>query len=153
MARESVRARLAREQAEWKPGMPKPRRSVRMMFASTVLTLQGLAVAFATLAMIGLYRGEPALPWLLAGGTALAIGCIATCAVLTKPWGIKLGWVMQVLTFALAFAIPLALIVAVGFTGCWVYALVKGKQIDEENARRDEEERRYFEEHGTSAPA
>ncbi|GAA1348154.1 DUF4233 domain-containing protein [Falsarthrobacter nasiphocae] len=141
MARESVRARLERERAEWRPGMPKPRRSVRMLFASTVLTLQGLAVAFATLTFIGLYRGHEGLPWMIAFGVAVALGCIATCAVLSKPWGLRLGWVMQVLTFAVAVFVPIMLVVAAGFTGCWIYALVKGRQIDEENARRDEAER------------
>lgn len=147
MARESIRQRLERQQAEWRPGMPKPRRSVRTMFASTVLVLQALAVAFATLAMIGLYRGSSALPWLLAGGAALAVALVACCAVLQKPWGVKAGWALQILTFALGIAIPLMLIVAAGFTGCWIYALVKGRQIDAENAERDRLEAEYRREH------
>lgn len=148
MARKSVREKLAEQQAQWRPGMPKPRRSVRMMFASTVLTLQALAIAFASLAMIGLYRGHAGLPWMIATGLVLAAACLGTCAVLSRPYGIKLGWVLQVLTFGLAIWIPAMIIVAIGFTACWAYALVKGKKIDDENAERDEAERLYREQHG-----
>ncbi len=151
MARKSVREKLAEEQAQWRPGMPKPRRSVRMLFASTVLTLQALAVVFASLAMIGLYRGNPNLPWMIGAGLALAAAFIGACAVLAKPWGIKLGWALQLLAFGLALWIPAMALVALGFTGCWAYALVKGKKIDEENAERDEAERLYREQHGETA--
>ena len=56
-------AKLTKAQREWRPGMPKKRRSTKVMFASTVLLLEAFVAFFATLAVFGLRRDEfpPAL--------------------------------------------------------------------------------------------
>ncbi|HEY1158896.1 MAG TPA: DUF4233 domain-containing protein, partial [Arthrobacter sp.] len=64
-------ARLTKAQRVWRPGMPKMRRSTKVMFASTVLLLEAFVMFFATLVVFGLRRGEfpPAL--ILGVGIAL----------------------------------------------------------------------------------
>src|SRR6476661_7023035 len=87
-------AKLTKAQREWRPGMPKKRRSTKVMFASTVLLLEAFVVFFATLAVFGLRRGEfpPAL--ILGVGIALSLIMVFACAVLSKPWGVGLGWIL-----------------------------------------------------------
>ena len=53
-------AKLTKAQREWRPGMPKKRRSIKIMFASTVLLLEAFVAFFATLVVFGLYRDEVA---------------------------------------------------------------------------------------------
>src|SRR6478735_11274309 len=90
-------ARLTKAQREWRPGMPKKRRSTKVMFASTVLLLEAFVALFGTLAVFGLRRGE--LPPLLVFGVGIGLSLVLvlTCAVLSKPWGVALGWILQVL--------------------------------------------------------
>lgn len=45
--------RMTKAQREWRPGMPKKRRSTKVMFASTVLLLEAFVVFFATLTVFG----------------------------------------------------------------------------------------------------
>ena len=66
-------AKLTKAQREWRPGMPKKRRSTKVMFASTVLLLEAFVVFFGTLAVFGLRAGRiPAGPGLLGGDRACA---------------------------------------------------------------------------------
>jgi hypothetical protein len=51
-------AKLTKAQREWRPGMPRKRRSTKVMFASTVLLLEAFVMFFATLAVFGLRRGK-----------------------------------------------------------------------------------------------
>ncbi len=51
-------AKLTKAQREWRPGMPKKRRSTRVMFASTVLPLEAFVAFFVTLAFFGLTRDK-----------------------------------------------------------------------------------------------
>ena len=61
-------AKLTKAQREWRPGMPKKRRSTKVMFASTVLLLEAFVAFFATLAVFGLRRGEISPALILVGG-------------------------------------------------------------------------------------
>ncbi|WP_372699114.1 DUF4233 domain-containing protein [Arthrobacter sp. JSM 101049] len=130
-------ARMTKAQREWRPGMKKKRRSTRVLFASTVLTLEAGVALFATLAVFGLYRDEinPALIFLV-GGWIMAV-CILACAFLSKPLGYWIGWTVQVILILLGFVDPSMFVVGVLFALCWWYAVTKGRTIDRENARRD----------------
>ncbi|WP_323958557.1 DUF4233 domain-containing protein [Arthrobacter sp. JZ12] len=129
--------RQTRAQREWRPGMPKKRRSIRVMFASTVLLLEAFVVLFATLVVFGL-RGDSIPVGLILGfGLALSALLVAACAVLTKPFGISLGWVLQVLIIATGFAEPMMFLVGALFAFAWLYAVRTGARLDRENVERD----------------
>lgn len=139
-------AKLTKAQREWRPGMPKKRRSTKVMFASTVLLLEAFVAFFATLAVFGLKRGEPAL--VLGLGITLSVVLILACAVLSRPWGIGVGWVMQLVLILSGFVEPTMFVVGALFAACWWYGIRAGMRIDRENAQRDREQAEWNASHG-----
>lgn len=131
-------ARLTKKQLEWYPGMKRAPRSIKVMFASTVLTLEALVAFFITLAAFGSFYNDATwikvLVW-VAGLTLVAV-CVATPAFLGKAWGYTLGWVLQVLLILTGLVVPMTLVVSVCFALCYWYAVAKGEQLDRENAQR-----------------
>ncbi|WP_417220989.1 DUF4233 domain-containing protein [Arthrobacter sp.] len=140
-------ARMTKAQREWRPGMKKKRRSTRVLFASTVLTLEAGVALFATLAVFGLYRESisPALIFLV-GGWIMAV-CILACAFLSKPLGYWIGWAVQILLILLGFVDASMFVVGILFAACWWYAVTKGASMDRDNALRDAAQARWEAEH------
>lgn len=133
-------ARMTKAQREWRPGMPKKRRSTKVLFASTVLALEAFVVLFATLVVFGLNR-DTLNPWLvIGGGLVLALAMIGTCAFLTKPAGLAVGWVLQLLLIASGFLEPMMFLIGVLFAATWWYGLRAGARVDRENRERDRQQ-------------
>lgn len=138
--------RRTRAQREWRPGQSQPPRSVKALFASTVLCLEAVLLFFFGLAAWGLNQNDWYAWWLFGGLCALAVVCVLACAVLHRPFGYPLGWVLQVMmvlsfvTVALlseyGLGVLLALIPGVAFTACWWYAVTKGEVLDAEKMER-----------------
>ena len=103
--------KLTKAQREWRPGMPKKRRSTKVMFASTVLLLEAFVAFFATLAVFGLRRGELPPALILGVGIALSVVMILACAVLSKPWGVGLGWILQIVLILTGIVEPMMFLV------------------------------------------
>ena len=120
--------------------MPKKRRSTKVMFASTVLLLEAFVVFFATLAVFGLRRGEfpPAL--ILGIGIALSVVMVLACAVLSKPWGVGLGWILQIVLILTGIVEPMMFLVGALFGLAWWYGIRTGIRIDREAAQREREQ-------------
>jgi len=133
-------ARLTKAQREWRPGMPKKRRSTKVMFASTVLLLEAFVAFFATLAVFGLRRGEFPPVLILSAGLLLSVVLILTCAVVSKHWGVGLGWVLQLVLILTGFAEPVMFVVGVLFALSWWYGIRAGIRIDKESAQREREQ-------------
>jgi hypothetical protein len=107
--------------------------------AGTVIGAQGLAVFFGALVARGLAsanNSDTSGRFLLIG-SALAVLCILDAALLRRPWGVTLGWALQIATFACAFVVPSMLLVGVLFGGLWLTALVQGRSMDERVRRVD----------------
>lgn len=140
-------AKLTKAQREWRPGMPKKRRSIRVMFASVVLTLEAFLVLFATLAVFGLQRDvlHPAV--ILGGGLLLSAVLIGTCAFLSKPAGPVIGWILQLVIIATGFLQPEMFLVGAVFACTWWYALKTGMRLDRENRQRDREQAEWEKAH------
>ncbi len=141
--------RYTKKQLAWRPGQRKQQRSIAVMFGSSTLTLEALVVVFAGLALFGkhgLMEGG-GLPYLL---TCVVIGVvmILACAFLRYPWGIALGWSLQVVMIALGILEPMMYFVG-GLFGCiWAYGIIKGKQMDRENVQRAREQAEWEAQHG-----
>jgi hypothetical protein len=133
-------ARLTKAQREWRPGMPKKRRSTKVMFASTVLLLEAFVVLFGTLAVFGLRRNDfpPAL--ILSVGIGLCLVFILTCAVLSKPWGVGLGWILQLVLILAGIVEPTMYVVGLLFALSWWYGIRTGIRIDREAAQRQRDQ-------------
>ncbi|MFP3580430.1 DUF4233 domain-containing protein [Arthrobacter sp. fls2-241-R2A-200] len=132
--------KMTKAQREWRPGMPKKRRSTKVMFASTVLLLEAFVAFFGTLVVFGLKRGEVNPAIILGVGIALAVVLIAACAVLSRPWGIAVGWILQVVLILTGLAEPTMFVVGILFAICWWYGIRTGIRIDREVAQRDREQ-------------
>jgi hypothetical protein len=142
---------MTKAQREWRPGMPKKRRSTKVMFASTVLLLEAFVAFFGTLAVFGLKRGEVDPGIILGVGIALSIVLVLACAVLSKPWGIAVGWALQLVLILTGFAEPTMFIVGILFAICWWYGIRAGMRIDREVAQRDREQAEWDAAHGDEA--
>ena len=144
-------AKLTKAQRDWRPGMPKKRRSTKVMFASTVLLLEAFVVLFGTLAVFGLRRNEfpPAL--IFAVGIGLCLVFIFTCAVLTKPWGVGLGWILQLVLILAGIVEPTMYVVGLLFAISWWYGIRTGIRIDAEAAKRAREQAEWDAAHPAGA--
>ncbi|QNE14901.1 DUF4233 domain-containing protein [Pseudarthrobacter sp. NBSH8] len=146
-------AKLTKAQREWRPGMPRKRRSTKVMFASTVLVLEAFVVFFATLAVFGLKRGEfpPAL--ILGIGIALSVVMVLACAVLSRPWGVGLGWILQIVLILTGIIEPMMFLVGALFGLAWWYGIRTGIRIDSEAAKREREQAEWNASHGNAPEA
>lgn len=139
-------ARQTRSQKEWEPGQSRPPRSVKALFASTVLCLEGALMFFFGLAAWGLNQNESHAWWIFGAACVLAVLCVALCGVLHRPWGYLTGWVMQgaiIVCFAVValmtsegLVVGLAILPGLAFAACWWYAVSKGAQLDVEKMER-----------------
>lgn len=139
--------RMTKAQRAWRPGMPQKRRSTKVMFASTVLGLEGFVVFFATLAVFGLRSKEIPPAVILTVGIGLSVLLIVACAFLTKKWGIWLGWILQLVLISIGFVEPMMFVIGPLFAISWWYALRAGARIDRENIERDREQAEWEKSH------
>ncbi|WP_405471952.1 DUF4233 domain-containing protein [Paenarthrobacter ilicis] len=144
-------AKLTKAQREWRPGMPKKRRSTKVMFASTVLLLEAFVAFFGTLVVFGLRRGEVDPAIILGVGITLSVVLVLACAVLSKPWGLGLGWALQLVLILTGLAEPTMYVVGVLFAICWWYGIRAGMKIDREVVQRDREQAEWNAAHGDQA--
>lgn len=79
---------------------------------------------------------ESVAPWWgIVAGSVVAVLMILTARVVRYPWGIALGWALQVIVALGAFLVPALAIVAVIFGGMYAYATIKGAALDRRNAQ------------------
>ena len=143
-------ARMTKAQREWRPGQPARRRSVRTMFASSVLVMEAFIAFFAALTAYGVLGrdlGDGARVWVLAGGTLLALVLGLAPAVLGRPWGYAVGWALQVLFVATGLVLPAMFFVGGLCLLGWWYAVATGARLDRENAARDAAQAQWELEH------
>lgn len=107
--------------------------------AGVVIGTQGLAVFFGALVARALAaaKGSPTSSTFLLIGSLLAVLCILDAGLLRRPWGITLGWVLQLATLACAFIVPAMLAVGLLFGALWLMALIQGRAMDEHTKRVD----------------
>ena len=110
--------------------------------AGVVIGTQGLAVFFGALVARALAATKgpdtsSTSSTLLLIGSLLAVFCILDAGLLRRPWGITLGWVLQIATLACALIVPLMLVVGLLFGALWLTALVQGRNMDEHTKRVD----------------
>lgn len=118
--------------------------------AGVVIGTQGLVVFFGALVARSLAAAkdpQTSSTFLLIG-SLLAVLCILDARLLRRPWGVTLGWVLQIATLACAFIVPMMLLVGLLFGALWLTALVQGRTMDEHTSRVDAQ---WYAGHETSA--
>ncbi|GAB3079002.1 DUF4233 domain-containing protein [Pedococcus soli] len=108
---------------------------------ATVLAGQGIVVFLGALVArgIALADGDDAGSTWLWVGTGLALLCFVAAGMMRRPYGVTVGWLIQVATFAAAFVVPAMLIVGFIFLLLWVGSLVVCHRVEQEQARRQHE--------------
>lgn len=116
----------------------RPPRTLVQKLAPIVLGFEAIVVVLVGLTIFGL----KALPagieqwWAIVGAAVVALACIVTAGMITKPWAIGVGWVIQAIIALSAFFEPTIVIVVLIFGGMWGYATIMGARLD---ARRPTE--------------
>ena len=107
--------------------------------AGVVIGTQGLAVFFGALVARALAAANDsrtsATPMVV--GSLLALLCIVDAGLLRRPWGVTLGWLLQIATLATAVIVPTMLLVGLLFGALWLTALIQGRAMDEHMSRVD----------------
>ncbi|MCU1543380.1 MAG: hypothetical protein JWM50_1245 [Microbacteriaceae bacterium] len=102
------------------------------MLLSIVLALEAVLVFFVTLVVYGLRSLEPGVAF--GGGAVLIVALLLTGRLLRHPWGVWIGWMLQVVLLATGLLVPLMYLIAACFLAIWIYCFVKGRQIDRQKA-------------------
>lgn len=97
--------------------------------AAAVIGSQSVVVALAGLVAYSLESGRRHTGYLWTG-VVLALLCIVAAGTLRRPWGVTLGWALQVATLASAVVVPVMLAVGLIFGALWIVALVQGPKLD-----------------------
>lgn len=115
-----------------------PGKMTRRLLA-VVIGTQGLVVFFGALVARSLAAvdGSDTSGSFMLTGSVLAVLCILDAGLLRRPWGVTMGWVLQVATVACAFVVPLMLLVGLLFGALWLTALVQGHAMDEHTRQVD----------------
>lgn len=107
---------------------------------ATVLGGQSIVIFFGALTNMGLTDDpRPVVAGLtpFALMSALAVAAIVVAALMKRPFGPALGWVVQVLTILSGVWVPSMVFVGLLFAAIYGYCQHVGRRIDREQARRD----------------
>lgn len=107
---------------------PRRDRTATESLLSVVLVLEAIVVVFGMLVIYGLRVVEPVAAF--GGGAVLILLLIVATRVVRYPWGQWFGHALQVLLLATVFLEVLAGVSAAIFVGFWIWAFVKGRQLD-----------------------
>ncbi|MGB4135878.1 MAG: DUF4233 domain-containing protein, partial [Microbacterium sp.] len=111
---------------------PRPPRTLTQKLAPVVLGFEAVVVFLAGLTVFGLQKMPAGLPqwWGIVGGVIVAAAMLALAGMITRPWAIAAGWVLQGVVALAAFLVPAILFVVLIFGGMWAYATIMGARID-----------------------
>ncbi len=107
---------------------PRRERSATESLLSVVLILEAIVVVFGMLVIFGLRVVEPVVAF--TGGAVLILLLVLATRIVRYPWGQWVGHGLQVVLLATAFLEILAGVAAAIFVGFWIWAFVKGRQLD-----------------------
>ncbi|WP_243225906.1 DUF4233 domain-containing protein [Microbacterium sp. CIAB417] len=111
---------------------PRAPRTLVQKLAPIVLGFEAIIVFLAGLTIFGLRVLPEGIPhwWGIVGGAILAVACIAVAGLITRPWAIAAGWVIQLIIALSAILVPAILMVVLVFGGMWAYATIMGAKLD-----------------------
>ncbi|MGL3151403.1 DUF4233 domain-containing protein [Microbacterium sp. A82] len=114
---------------------PRPERAPRTLvqkLAPMVLGFEAIVVILAGLTIFGLNALPDGIPqwWAIVGGAVVALAMVVVAGMITKPWAIGAGWVLQVIVALAGIFVPAIVIAALVFGGMWAYATIMGARLD-----------------------
>lgn len=111
---------------------PRPPRTLVQKLAPIVLGFEAIVVFLVGLTIFGLKTLPAGVEqwWGIVAGAVMGLACIVVAGMITKPWAITAGWVIQVIIALAAFLVPAVLLVVLIFGGMWAYATIVGARLD-----------------------
>ncbi len=115
------------------PATRRPARKMTRRLAAVVLGGQAPVVLFGAVGARALAdaSGSSRASTYLIVGLCLALACLLVAGLLRRPWGVTLGWGVQVATLLCGFVVPVMFVIGVIFGGLWWVALVQGARMDD----------------------
>ena len=113
-------------------GGARRERTATESLLSIVLVLEAIVVFFVALTVYGLDQLPAGLA--LGGGAALILVLALDARLVRSPFGIWLGWVLQLVLILLGLVTPVMWFVGAGFAALWVFCFLKGRQLDRAKA-------------------
>ena len=107
-------------------------RTVTASLAAIILATEFLVVVLASLVLFGLGTLPPGAA--LGGGGAVLVLIGIAAALASRPIGIALGWLVQVVLVLCIVADVAVGIVGLVFAGLWTYSIIVGRRIDRRTA-------------------
>jgi hypothetical protein len=107
---------------------PRRTRTATESLLAVALGLEAAVMFFVTLTVYGLRVLEP-LPAFIGGGVFIVLLVVAARLTRSRA-GVMFGWVLQLALIATGILLPVLYVVGLGFTGIWIFCLVKGRQLD-----------------------
>ncbi len=101
--------------------------------AAVVVAFQVIVVLLGGLVAYALASAQQAsvqTAYLWVGGL-LALLCIVTAGTMRRPWGVAIGWAVQIASLVSAVVVPLMFVVGLIFGALWITALVQGAKMDQ----------------------
>jgi hypothetical protein len=114
--------------ANGKPARAKRARSATESLLSVVLVMEAIVVTFGALVIYGLRVVDPILAF--GGGAVLIVMLLVAGRLVRYRWGQWFGHLMQLILLATFVLEPLAGVAAAIFVGFWIWAVIKGRQLD-----------------------
>ncbi|WP_036278296.1 DUF4233 domain-containing protein [Microbacterium sp. CH12i] len=107
-------------------------RTLVQKLAPIVLGFEAIVVLLVGLTIFGLKSLPAGVEqwWAIVGGGVVALAMVAVAGMITKPWAISAGWVLQIIVALSAFFVPAILLVVLVFGGMWAYATIMGARLD-----------------------
>ena len=90
--------------------------------------MEAVVVVFGALVVFGLRVADPLAAF--GGGAALIALLVVAARLVRYRWGQWLGHALQLVLLSTALLEVLAGVAAAIFVGFWIWALVKGRQLD-----------------------
>ncbi len=99
---------------------------------AAMLILEAIILALATPVMIAVEGVDRSLA--IGVGVGLAVLCILTSGLLSKPWGYYVGHAIQVAAICMGFLVPVMFFVGAMFAALWLGAFFLGRKIAADKA-------------------
>ncbi|KQV26613.1 DUF4233 domain-containing protein [Yonghaparkia sp. Root332] len=110
---------------------PRRARTATESLLSVVLVMEAVVVIFGALVIYGLRVVDPLAAF--GGGAVLIVLLLVAVRLVRYPWGQWFGHALQLLLLATVFLEVLAGVAAAIFVGFWIWAVIKGRQLDAAN--------------------
>jgi hypothetical protein len=122
--------------------LPLYGRQGKFTFRLLSVALLGQAVVLSFFALVArgtaIAAGRPddgtTLLWI---GLGLALLALVAAGLMRQPFGVTVGWLVQLLTWLSGVVVPVMIGVGLVFTALWVLLLVQGRKVDALVAERE----------------